>query len=185
MLVFSIPAILLLIHTIYFTVKGTKPSLIPVYTLYSFIITCVWLTLICSILINLFELLQLLSEINTVFLGLTVFAGVGSIGDYLTIVRFARVGNASTAIAGVFPGQLFNFLLGFGISLILQSLDGEYSFQIFKIEGTTFNILSDFIIMAVLVAGFINMIYMFVLAIFRRYECSNSGVFFRLLMQML
>jgi Ca2+/Na+ antiporter len=67
------------------------------------------------------ELFQILTGMNTVFLGLTVFAWAGSVGDYLTIVHFARTGNPQTAVAGVFPGQLFNYYIGFSISLIIQS----------------------------------------------------------------
>lgn len=44
--------------------------------------------------------------------------------DYLTIHHFAKIGNSGTAIAGIYSGQLFNFLLGFGVSLFIQSIDG-------------------------------------------------------------
>jgi len=64
------------------------------YIFYSFIITIAWLTLLCSILINLLELLQILSDINPVFLGLTCLAWANCIGDYLSIVKFAKNGNA-------------------------------------------------------------------------------------------
>lgn len=46
--------------------------------------------------------------------------------DYLSITTFAKKGYASTAVAGVFSGQLMNFLLGMGISNVLNSIDGEY-----------------------------------------------------------
>jgi sodium/potassium/calcium exchanger 6 len=68
------------------------------------------------------ELFQLLTGANTVFIGLTVLAWANSVGDYLTIVHFARHGHPQTAVAGVFPGQLFNFYLGFCIALIIQCL---------------------------------------------------------------
>ena len=65
---------------------------------------------------------------------MTLFAWANCIGgkdlltvsiDYLSITSFAAKGHASTAIAGVFSGQLFNYLVGFGGSLLVQSLDGE------------------------------------------------------------
>lgn len=183
MVILAIPAILLILNTLYCVSKDTKPSLMPAYTLYSFVVTIAWLTLVCGVLINLFELLQLLSDINTVFLGLTVFAWANCIGDYLTIVRFARIGNASTAVAGVFSGQLFNFLLGFGCSLILQSIDGEYSFQIFYIHGEIFEILSSSIVLLVLGAGFIYMVYVYTLVVRKRCMYFNLGVFYHLVMR--
>lgn len=75
-------------------------------------------------LINLLELIQLLTNINPVFLGLTLIAWANTIGDYLSITAFAKKGRASTAVSGVFSGQLFNFLIGFGASLSMQSSDG-------------------------------------------------------------
>jgi Ca2+/Na+ antiporter len=39
---------------------------------------------------------------------------------------FAKREKAATAISGIFSGQLFNFLIGFGFSMVIQSLDGEY-----------------------------------------------------------
>ena len=79
-----------------------------------------------NVLINLMELLQLLTNINSIFLGLTVFAWANSIGDYLSITTFAKRGYCSTAVAGIFSGQLLNFLIGFGVALIVNSFSGEY-----------------------------------------------------------
>lgn len=99
--------------------------------MYSFFVSTALLTYICAILINFVELVQILTGANSVFLGLTVFAWANSIGgiylynvDYLTIHHFAKIGNSGTAIAGIYSGQLFNFLLGFGVSLFIQSIDG-------------------------------------------------------------
>ena len=105
------------------------------------------------------ELLQLLTNINPVFLGLTVFAGAGSIGDYLSIVAFAKRGLSSTAVSGVFSGQLLNFLIGFGMAKIITSIsNGEVDFNIFDISGSTFDVLSDLIMVIVIVMSFVYMV---------------------------
>jgi Ca2+/Na+ antiporter len=57
---------------------------------------------------------------------LTLIAWANTIGDYLSITAFAKKGRASTAVSGVFSGQLFNFLIGFGASLSMQSSDGPF-----------------------------------------------------------
>ena len=57
------------------------------YIFYSFIITISWLTLLCSILINLLELLQILSDINPVFLGLTCLAWANCIGGKKLFIK--------------------------------------------------------------------------------------------------
>ena len=121
---FSIPSLLLLIYMIYNIAKGTKPYFTTIFNLYAFVVVVTWITLVVGVLINLVELLQLLTNINSVFLGLTVFAGASSIGDYISIVTFAKRGFSSTAVSGIFSGQLLNFLIGFGIAIIINSLNG-------------------------------------------------------------
>ena len=92
--------------------------------MYSFLVTVGWITIICGVLINLLELVQLLTNINFIFLGMTFLAWANCIGDYLSITTFAKKGRGSTAVSGIFSGQLFNFLIGFGASLVAQSNGG-------------------------------------------------------------
>ena len=78
---FSIPSVAFLIHSILLIFKKSSPSSsVVVYSMYSFIIVVCWITIACSSLINLMELLQMLTNINSVFLGLTVLAWANSIG---------------------------------------------------------------------------------------------------------
>ena len=166
---FVIPSCLLLIYLIYNIIRGTKPYFTTIFNLYSFVVVVTWITLVVGVLINLMELLQLLTNINSVFLGLTVFAGAASIGDYISITTFAKRGFSSTAVSGVFSGQLLNFLIGFGIAIILNSLDGEYDFDIFQITGDTYDILSDLIVIIVITLAFIYMVGMLVIVLMKRY----------------
>ena len=119
------------------------------------------MTLIVNVLINVMELIQMLTNINPVFLGLTVFAGAGSIGDYFSIVAFAKRGFSSTSVSAVFSGQLLNFLIGFGMAKIITSIsNGEVDFNIFDISGSTFNVLSDLIVVIVIAMSFVYMVAM-------------------------
>lgn len=160
----SIPAILLLIFSLFkMFVKKEAPTSMKIFSVYSFLVIVGWISLFCSILINLIELIQLLTKINSVFLGMTVLAWANCLGDYLSVTKFAKLGNAHTAVAGIFSGQLFNFLVGFGITLTVQSLaNGTYEFNIFKFEGdSTYVIISDSIILLVIGCGFLYLIYTF------------------------
>lgn len=109
-----------------------------------------------------------MTSINSVFLGLTVFAGAASIGDYASITTFAKKGYSSTAVSAVFSGQLLNFLIGFGVALIVNSLDGEYAFDIFDIQGTTYDILSDLIVLIVIGMAFIYMVGMIIIVLLNK-----------------
>jgi Ca2+/Na+ antiporter len=101
-----------------------KPAMATVFNIYAFAVVVTWITLVVGVLINLMELIQLLTNINSVFLGLTILAGAASIGDYMSITAFAKKGYACTAVSGIFSGQLLNFLIGFGIALIVNSISG-------------------------------------------------------------
>lgn len=84
---------------------------------------------------------------------MTFLAWANCIGDFISITTFAKRGRASTAVSGVFSGQLFNFLIGFGASLLIQSTNGEFEFSIFSFQGSSFEILSDSIAVLVIVSG--------------------------------
>lgn len=58
-----------------------------------------------------------------------------------------------------------NFLLGFGISSVLNSIDGEYDFVIFDLVGSTFDKLSDVIVISVIALSCVYMIWIFIAVI--------------------
>lgn len=111
------------------------------------------------------ELLQLLTNINSVFLGLTVFAWANCVADYLSITAFVRRGYKFTAISGIFSAQLFNFLIGFGISSLINSIDGSYSFKLFDLGSTTFQELSELIVLFVVGLALLFMVSLFVIVV--------------------
>ena len=113
---------MLLIYALYNVIRKKQIYYKTIFNIYGFIVTVTWLTLIVNVLINVMELLQLLTNINPIFLGLTIFAGAGSIGDYLSITAFAKRGYSSTSVSAIFSGQLLNFLIGFGIAKIIRSI---------------------------------------------------------------
>ncbi len=90
-------------------------------------------------------------------------------GDYLSITTFAKRGFNSTAISGIFSGQLLNFLMGFGISCVMRSIDGDYPFEIFVLDDNTYQRISDVIVIVVIGLTFAYMVILFVLVAMRRY----------------
>lgn len=52
-----------------------------------------------------------------------------------------------------------NFLLGFGVTSILNSLSGEYDFDLFNIQGSNFDRISDSIVLVVISMTVIYMIW--------------------------
>jgi Ca2+/Na+ antiporter len=50
------------------------------FQLYSFVMVVVWISLICSVIINFIELFVVVTDIDSVFIGLTLLACGNSIG---------------------------------------------------------------------------------------------------------
>jgi len=61
-----------------------------------------------------------------------------------------------------------NFLLGFGVSCFINSLKGEYDFVIFDLIGSTFDKMSDVIVIAVIGLACLYMLYLFMITIRKR-----------------
>lgn len=88
--------------------------------------------------------------------------------DYLSITLFAKKGNCSTAVSGIFSCQLFNFLIGFGVSLLVKSLNGSFDYLIFDFKGNAYEKISDSIVIMVIASTLLYLIYIFVTVIKQR-----------------
>ncbi len=68
------------------------------------------------------EFVRLLTGANGFFLGLTVLAMGNSVGDAFSYVGAARQGMGKVAVSGIYGGQLFNLLMGFGLGAFFSNL---------------------------------------------------------------
>ena len=57
-------------------------------------------------------------NLREAYLGLTVLAIGNALPDALTTIALCKQGSATMAISGGYAGQLFGYLVGFGISLV-------------------------------------------------------------------
>ena len=88
--------------------------------------------------------------------------------DYLSITALVRRGYTSTAISGIFSAQLLNFLIGFGASCVLNSLDGSYAFRLFDLGDNTFQELSALVVLFVVGLALVHMVSLFVVVLRNR-----------------
>lgn len=101
-------------------------------------------------------------------MGLTVFAWISSIGDYFSITSFTKRGYISTATAGIFSGQLLDFLIGFGLSCLVRATKGEYYFDIFVLGESKYEKVSDLIVLVVIGLAFCYMVTLFLVLIIKK-----------------
>lgn len=95
-----------------------------IFSLFSFLFSIVWIWFIANILIDLLGVVGLILGFKPSYLGITLLAWGNSVGDMMANQAVAKKGFARMALTGCFAGPLFNLLLGLGLSLVIQKLNG-------------------------------------------------------------
>lgn len=103
--------------------SGPKRGMI-IFSLFSFLFSIVWIWFIANILIDLLGVVGLILGFKPSYLGITLLAWGNSVGDMMANQAVAKKGFARMALTGCFAGPLFNLLLGLGLSLVIQKLNG-------------------------------------------------------------
>ncbi|GMS83929.1 hypothetical protein PENTCL1PPCAC_6104 [Pristionchus entomophagus] len=97
----------------------------PIYSIFGFITSVVWIYFISSEVVDVVNMLGIVSGVNQAVLGLTLIAWANSIGDLVADVAVARQGFPRMAVAASIGGPLFNLLIGFGLPFTIAKLKGD------------------------------------------------------------
>ena len=108
----------------------------------TFIISILWLNLLASCFMDFLSLMTVISGMPLNYLSLTMLAWGNSLDDFFIDYFIAKSGHGVMAVTGVYAGQLFNLLLGFGGSMFRQSLNGTVRPNIFSSSGDNTNVLT-------------------------------------------
>lgn len=81
-----------------------------------------WSYVLIGALIDMLELIGVVENLDETFLGLTILAIGNALPDALTTVSLVKQGAGTMAISGGYAGQLFGYLVGFGISMLKVTL---------------------------------------------------------------
>jgi len=101
----------------------------------TFIMSALWLNLIVACFMDLLSLFTVASGFPLNFLSLTLLAWGNSMDDFFVDYVIAKAGNGRMAVAGVYGGQLFNMLVGFGGALVMQTFQGSKDILIYNFTG--------------------------------------------------
>lgn len=91
------------------------------FGIWAFVQSCFWILLIVTCFLDFLALIEIISGLPISFLSLTLIAWGTSMDDFFVDYIIAKNGKGTMAVIGVFGGQLFNMLVGFGLSLIRQT----------------------------------------------------------------
>ncbi|EGR31643.1 sodium calcium exchanger protein, putative [Ichthyophthirius multifiliis] len=97
------------------------PSNVFYFAFYGFVNSIIVISIAAQLLVDFLGLIQLLTNINKAYLGMTFLAFGNSAGDFFTNPQLAKMGYGIMALSGCFAGQVFNSLVGFGLVLVFQT----------------------------------------------------------------
>ena len=149
--ILGICAALELLHVILFFLNVNLAKKVgAIQGLLAFIVSAMWIDLVASSLMDMLALITVISGLPLTYLSLTMLAWGNSMDDYFIDYVFSKKGKGPMAVTGVFAGQFFNLLLGFGGGLFRLCLSGPLSFDFYT--GGTDNALNIFLLVGLIFA---------------------------------
>lgn len=124
------------------------PSWFTWMTVLSVISGLMWTYLLIGLMIDLLNAFGIILNIDNTYLGLTILAIGNALPDALTTIALCKQGLGVLALSGGYAGQLFGFLVGFGISMLKLTLkDGPQPFDLFDMSKLNENFLSLLVVL--------------------------------------
>ena len=121
------------------THKTTAPSnkVVCLFQIGSFLMSMVWIAMLCEIIIDLLELFGLLTQLPSSLLGLTMLSWGNSLGDVFASMSISKNGFGEMALTGCIAGPAFNLMIGLGATTLMCNLqkEGGITFDIHNSEG--------------------------------------------------
>lgn len=126
-------------------------------------------------------------QVNKILFGGSVIAIGNSLSDFFTNGALAKMGFGLMAVTGTVGGQLFNFLVGFGLNILIGCIrNGKVEFDIFGIyrkanaKGEVNGVMYSNVILAYAIVHLFSLAF---IPLFTRYKLTRrvgwylSGVY--------
>lgn len=120
---------------LYFCSHKNRPPKMRYFWLFqlaAFAMSMVWVYMLSGIIVDLIELVAILTGMSSALLGLTIMSWGNSIGDAFASCTMSIKGFGEMAITGCIAGPVFNLMIGLGIITLRSNLQNP--------EGIVFDI---------------------------------------------
>ena len=95
-----------------------------------------WLQFVVQLMIDMLNFLQALTGFSDLIMGMTILGISNSFVDLFVDRAMALQGLEILAVTGIFAGQMFNFLMGFGASALVKYFKKvDTKFHLFSFDG--------------------------------------------------
>eukprot|EP01016_Furgasonia_blochmanni_P018475 TRINITY_DN2096_c0_g2_i4.p2 TRINITY_DN2096_c0_g2~~TRINITY_DN2096_c0_g2_i4.p2 ORF type:complete len:183 (+),score=24.87 TRINITY_DN2096_c0_g2_i4:118-666(+) len=129
------------------------------------ILGCVaWINLFANLLMDYLRLIEILTELPSAFLGMTLIAWGNAVADAMAIIALAKIGLSVMSVTGVYAGQLFNLVIGFGLMLVRQTYKEPKQFDLYNADTT-----EHMLTLIILIVAFLNIAQTLIYGIYNRY----------------
>lgn len=105
--------------------EDENPKLPMVMLLVSSAMSVCWIYMISNLIMDMLNLVQAVSGVSRVFLGLTLLSLGNSLGDLFVDTALAKQGFTTMAFTGIFSGQLLNLLIGFALNCLMSWISAK------------------------------------------------------------
>lgn len=115
-----LPAGLVLMLIFWFKLPSDNkyPSFHMLFVFMGVLSGLMWTKVLVGILIDILVTIEIILNMSASYMGLTVLAIGNALPDTLTTISLMKSGAGTMALSGGYAGQLFGFLVGFGISML-------------------------------------------------------------------
>lgn len=130
-----------------------------------------WSYLLIGTLIDILSVIGVALNLEEAYLGLTILAIGNALPDALTTIALIKAGAGTMAISGGYAGQLFGYLIGFGISMLKTTLitGKAQKFDLFNMASIHDNLL----VMIVLGFSLVTLVFTFVFGIVNQFRMNK------------
>lgn len=123
------------------TYKKTAPpdSVFVIFQFAAFIMGMVWCYMLANIVVDLFELFALLTNMSSALFGLTILTWGNSVGDAFCSSTISKQGFGEMAVTGCIAGPVFNLMFGLGLitAVVNSHKEGGIIFDFHYSQDTT------------------------------------------------
>jgi Ca2+/Na+ antiporter len=114
-----------------FAEKSWKPKPRKLFLMLTIVACLIILDCVLNLTLDVLAAFKLLLGVSEIFLGMSILGIGNSIVDLFVNRNLAKQGYHTLAVSGLFSGQMFNFLVGFGLSTLFLQFKGDGKFNLF------------------------------------------------------
>lgn len=122
-----------------------------------------WLEFIVTLMIDILNFVQFLTGFSDLVMGMTILGISNSFVDLFIDRAMAIQGFEILALTGIFAGQMFNFLFGFGLGSLMKFFrsGGDLKFHLFKLS-TIFVVKDDMLTFGILISCLVTLFFLLI-----------------------